>query len=425
MSEYNEYDSSSKREKRIREQEAARRAEEERRMELELRQEISRKNEEQLRIFKSDFLQLASGTLSSFLQATDVNELRKKIGIMESKNQPAASSTDLQRLSNDIASLHKRMLDTEITARHRYNEHLYRLERARKQQAMSKGLDDLTARIAELKKNYSKDLLDDQVILLQNGLKESRFQFDKGQFDEALVSLKNAQTAYGAACAVLTFRATTHDKLERLSESIDRALQNPIYRTWVGRALESLRSDVQAIIVELPNAAITFASLFESRTNTIVGTLAALLANGDKKQEDELVRRSVLDALLEVLREEGFTVSAPRLEAGQDSDVIIAATKPGKARPQAVHAKIGLSGRVAMDVDSGDPGDVVRIREAQVDRGKERGVACRQTADRIKEMLEGKGVRLTSRKTSWHNPDRIAKTARSLPEGAPKSQHIK
>ena len=125
--------------------------------------------------------------------------------------------------------------------------------------------------------------------------------------------------------------------------------------------------------------------------------LSAIRQAADERALQEAARRHVVSGLLRELRNAGFVVSDPKLEAGEAAAVVIKAQRPSGAQ---------AAFRVNLD------GMTYKFDHYQ-------GQACLDDADKVLPRLQDiYGIELEEEKVSWRNPDMIGKSAKKLPDGS-------
>ena len=125
--------------------------------------------------------------------------------------------------------------------------------------------------------------------------------------------------------------------------------------------------------------------------------LATIRQAADERALQEAARRHVVSGILRELRNAGFVVSDPKLEAGEAAAVVIKAQRPSGAQ---------AAFRVNLD------GMTYKFDHYQ-------GQACLDDADKVLPRLQDiYGIELEEEKVSWRNPDMIGKSAKQLPDGS-------
>ncbi len=125
--------------------------------------------------------------------------------------------------------------------------------------------------------------------------------------------------------------------------------------------------------------------------------LSEIRQAADERALQEAARRHVVSGLLRELRNAGFVVSDPKLEAGEAAAVVIKAQRPS-----------GAQAAFRVDLD----GMTYKFDHYQ-------GQACLDDADKVLPRLQDiYGIELEEEKVSWRNPDMIGKSAKQLPEGS-------
>lgn len=125
--------------------------------------------------------------------------------------------------------------------------------------------------------------------------------------------------------------------------------------------------------------------------------LSGIRQAADERSLQEAARRHVVSGLLTELRNAGFVVSDPKLEAGEADTVVIKAQRPSGAQ---------AAFRVNLD------GLTYKFDHYQ-------GQACLDDADKVMPQLQDiYGIELGEEKISWRNPDMIGKSARHLPDSS-------
>lgn len=125
--------------------------------------------------------------------------------------------------------------------------------------------------------------------------------------------------------------------------------------------------------------------------------LSAIRQAADERALQEAARRHVVSGLLRELRNAGFVVTDPKLEAGEAAAVVIKAQRPSGAQ---------AAFRVNLD------GMTYKFDHYQ-------GQACLDDADKVLPRLQDiYGIELEEEKVSWRNPDMIGKSAKKLPDGS-------
>lgn len=125
--------------------------------------------------------------------------------------------------------------------------------------------------------------------------------------------------------------------------------------------------------------------------------LSEIRQSADERALQEAARRHVVSGLLRELRNAGFVVSDPKLEAGEAAAVVIKAQRPSGAQ---------AAFRVNLD------GMTYKFDHYQ-------GQACLDDADKVLPRLQDiYGIELEEEKVSWRNPDMIGKSAKQLPDGS-------
>lgn len=125
--------------------------------------------------------------------------------------------------------------------------------------------------------------------------------------------------------------------------------------------------------------------------------LSAIRQAADERALQEAERRHVVSGLLRELRNAGFVVTDPKLEAGEAAAVVIKAQRPSGAQ---------AAFRVNLD------GMTYKFDHYQ-------GQACLVDADKVLPRLQDiYGIELEEEKVSWRNPDMIGKSAKQLPDGS-------
>lgn len=121
--------------------------------------------------------------------------------------------------------------------------------------------------------------------------------------------------------------------------------------------------------------------------------LAEVAAARDAAVE-EAVRREVVRGLLKTLKDLGFVVAGPQLDAG----TVVLEGRLASGRQ--ARFEVSLEGRMAYDLDGYE------------------GRACADDFQKIETTLRDRyGVRLGPPQVVWKNPDRLSKGARDLPTG--------
>ncbi|WP_131618161.1 hypothetical protein [Roseivivax marinus] len=125
--------------------------------------------------------------------------------------------------------------------------------------------------------------------------------------------------------------------------------------------------------------------------------LSAIRQAADERALQEAARRHVVSGLLRELRNAGFIVFDPKLEAGEVAAVVIKAQRPSGAQ---------AAFRVNLD-------------EMTYKFDHYQGQACLDDADKVLPRLQDiYGIELEEEKVSWRNPDMIGKSAKQLPDGS-------
>lgn len=424
MSEYDSYDYSYEREKRIREEERKRREEERIRREQQQKKRQVKENKKQIEILLELLDGLMSSELVEFLEKAKIDEMEREVGNLEKKNNLSESMSALQALDGKLKELSSSCSKIENQAQRRLAEHRFRLEQERKKKDALIGLDaarKLAKGLGEEEDSrFIKRELTDVHILIE----ECSRQISESKFDDSLHLVQQLEDLCEGAVQMLRTKKGLSEKFRIVAEGLTELEIDPVYKTWAGSQIASLRMQISQFQRQLAPVQNLQSAGYETKLAHIKRDIDNLIKTAERKQEDELIRRDVTSALIEAMKEEGFTVSAPVLEGDQESDVVLTGRKPGRVREQRVSLKIGLLGQIFMDVDAGDPGDLARVREAKVDKSKEKDVACRKIATQLKAVLGKKGVNLDRKKVQWHNPDRIARGAKELPKGSPAQRRL-
>lgn len=109
---------------------------------------------------------------------------------------------------------------------------------------------------------------------------------------------------------------------------------------------------------------------------------------------DERIRREVVRGLLATLKEMGFVIAGPRLDAG----VVVLEGRLASGRRARFEVK--LDGQLAFDLDGYE------------------GRSCADDMLKVETTLRDRfGVKLGPPQVVWKNPDRLSQGARDLPDG--------
>lgn len=131
-----------------------------------------------------------------------------------------------------------------------------------------------------------------------------------------------------------------------------------------------------------------------SAAQATLSTAVAEVATARKVAVEESVRREVVKGLLKTLKDLGFVVVGPQLDAG----TVVLEGRLASGRK--ARFEVSLEGKMAFDLDGYE------------------GRACADDFEKIETTLRDRyGVRLGPPQVVWRNPDRLSKGARDLPTG--------
>lgn len=419
MSEDYDDDSDYYYEEQIREEERRRQEAERVRREQQERERLAETNKNEIEKLLRFTENIATGDLAHFVDQTEIRRIEAQAAECARENRPdKITQPSLQALHKKIASLATNLDRLEYEAQKRLSEHLVRLEQEKKKQLALARLNFVSKIASKFAGSEYLRLVSQDVNEIQNSIGKISGQIEARNFEHALSLLDGVESLCSLTSENLEIKKNFLSSLQRLSDKLTDLENDPVYRIWTGAEIGTIQKRLFKLQSDLERERRPQVGPFQSTLESINAQITQIQETADKKQSDEVVRRKVVETIMETLRDEGFTVTDPKLESDQSSNVVLIGTKPGRARKQSILARVGLDGRIFFDSDSGDPGDLAKIREAQVDRDKESNVACHQTMVHLREVLGRKGLRLRDAKRSWHNPDRIAKGAKEAPTGA-------
>ncbi|MEW6259555.1 MAG: hypothetical protein AB1547_06570 [Thermodesulfobacteriota bacterium] len=401
-------------EERVRRQEEERRREEKRRR---LEQRIQRRIEINHTLLSN--IGQALAILEKSEEYTFVNQQQKNLILQEyerlNRNNVAGSGVGrLEQMKSQIENLN-RMLNEEIdAARSRLQDYREQMALERKRSQLR---DDFRSFERQLKKlassldaQYVRHAIDEIGTLLQ----QFGLSLDQDDLDRASNLSKSAHNAFNRTIYLQQIKKEADLGVQNLVKEINNLNVHPVYRVWLSSKLGTLLDDLNHLRSAILDAKTADNESWNNALLSIQNRMEALIQEGDEQQQREEKRAEVIRVLVEVLREEGYTVKTG-LEGTQDGPVLVTGTKPGRIRNQIAALRVGLDGKLEIDMDSGDDTDILKIREAQADPAKDQHVACEKAIQTLKSALNRKGVRLQTTHRKWHDPNRIAKAAKSLP----------
>ncbi len=393
---------------------------EQRQRELALRQQA-----QEMHRFR-DMCEKKQATVSAFLQSqlqSDVKDFLDSSGISKLNQDltkignglsQASSIEILRQLERDLTTV-KKMIKAEIkSATKRRKEHLRHVAALEKE--LTSALNDQTSQFNTFRREQYGSYVETEALAWLEEINQLYRLLQNKQFEEVVDGLSKLTEDMAMVKETALFRCEQKEKATALLLEVKALSADPQIATWVGSGLASLERSIDTLLQDFvrghyePTTVSTLAILTEQRD--------ALTLEATERQQDEKERKKAVQVFIEALEEAGFFVSPPHLLGDLRSAVLITATKPGRSRKQEVGVKVNLDGRIEMDVDGGDPGDVRKIQESRLDRQQESQVACRQVASRIMEFVAKKGVGLEEVRRHWHNPDKIAKGAKDLSKGS-------
>ncbi len=297
----------------------------------------------------------------------------------------------------------------------RKQQHQEYLERQARREANKKAyFDRLTDNVLRFRTQYENTLND----IKRQGLDVYiRHEFDTisqqiQQLDLLLsrdeaedardLSLQIGQSIHGLIRLAREEKRRIERKEEQLSLERKRKQEAEIQRQARQEFIEQMKRNLEADSQSNPEAVQEAVQKLDSLKEEVESMSNSdlqeqLVAQSDKVDgeiADETVRREVIKAIYQSLKKTGFIVSTPQLTGDV---VLLRAQKPAG---QQAEFTVKLDGGLTFKFDNYE------------------GSKCRKDIDEITALLDQcYGIKLSNRKVSWTNPDRIQKGSKSDPAG--------
>jgi len=207
---------------------------------------------------------------------------------------------------------------------------------------------------------------------------------------------------------VAAIRQRAQEAAERWRAEHEGEIEHEATTAFVETCQEVLAADREAAEEALQQLSSLRAALTNAPTRRddaqVRDTAAQVVRTATRGPAHEQDRRQVAAALVESLQRVGFVVQPPRRIQEKDRDVVvIRARKP--AGQQAV-LEIGTDGTLVYKFDQYE------------------GQTCQKDIQQINQLLESTyGVKLSNKRVTWQNPDRILKGQRRPPTDTEQSRH--
>ena len=252
------------------------------------------------------------------------------------------------------------------------------IENQQKTNEMNKQLDKLLSSIPD---PIVRDFAFDLSWGLKEKLKKSRgsdFEKIQNEFDTIFIDAKKKAKEWKNNKKETNKKLSVKEKIETQIEMIEKS--NKENSEEIERIINNLKQSQKNI----DNSNIT-----EIEEN--------LLENTKKAEEvilDERIRRETVKSLYNILNQQGFIVSKPRIDTNENI-VILSAKKPSGNK---ANCKIKLDGKFIYEFDG------------------YKGMSCKEDIEDMKKQLnEIYGIKLKDEQITWENPNRIYKDADSMP----------
>lgn len=348
----------------------------------------------------------------------EINQMMNAIKLLREKNISASSLDQANAVNVEICMLAKsseNMRHKEYEAYRRFLD--VNAENTKK--SILPIIDVVTSEINKLDHDPSRLLIEDEVNLLKRDLKGIQSQVDDHLYDEARIAASDIRKNLDSAISLFKRKKSIYLKYVALDDKLKDTLASKVIETWVGDKIRKLQEIALAAQGEIALDKAFDENRYTAQLSTSEQQLGILLQESDEKQENELARQYLIKNIVEALKDAKMAVAAPKLYGGRDGDVVLEASRSGKVRKQSLTIVVDHDCHIRMDTDGGDPNDVSRIKEAMLDKTKERNVACRQVKQEIMEFIAQKGFPLKEVTHEWHPPEKIAKGERGNPWGKP------
>ena len=252
------------------------------------------------------------------------------------------------------------------------------IENQQKTTEMNKQLDKLLSSIPDpIIRDFAFDLSWD----LKEKLKKSQdSDFDKiqNEFETIFNEAKKKAEKWKNNKKLINKKHSVKEKIETQIERIEKSKKEN-------------SKEIEKILKNLKQAK-------QSIDNTNITDIEEVVLENSKKAEevilDERIRRETVKSLYNILNQQGFIVSKPRIDTNENL-VILSAKKPSGNK---ANCKIKLDGKFSYEFDN------------------YKGMSCNKDIEDMKKQLnEIYGIKLKDEQITWENPNRIYKDADSMP----------
>jgi Sec-independent protein translocase protein TatA/copper chaperone CopZ len=252
------------------------------------------------------------------------------------------------------------------------------IENQQKTNEMYKQLDKLLSSIPDpIVRDFAFDLSWD----LKEKLKKSQgFNFEKiqNEFESIFNEAKKKAEKWKNNKKQINRKHSVKEKIETQIERIEKSKKEN-------------SKEIEKILKNLKQAQ-------QNIDNTNITNIEEVISENSKKAEevvlDERIRRETVRSLYNILNQQGFIVSKPRIDINENL-VILSAKKPSGNK---ANCKIKLDGKFSYEFDG------------------YKGMSCNKDIEDMKKQLnEIYGIKLKDEQITWENPKRIYKDADSMP----------
>lgn len=276
-------------------------------------------------------------------------------------------------------------------------------------------LDVVMSEIDRWTHDPSRLFIENEVNLLNRDLKRIQSQVDAHLYDEAKSAASEIRKNLNSIISLLKRKKSVYLQYVAFNDNLKEILASKVIEAWVGDKIRKLQESIMATQGKIIHDKVFDENRHTAQLLTNEQQLRLLLNESDEKQENELARQYLIRNIVEALKEARMDVATPKQYGGRDGDVVLEASRSGKVRNQSVRIEVDQDCHIRMDSDGGDPNDIPRIREAKLDKTKERNVACRQVTQEIMELIAQKGFPQKKVKREWHPPNTIITDAKHDP----------
>ncbi len=251
------------------------------------------------------------------------------------------------------------------------------IENRLKTTEITKQLDKLLSSISDpIIRDFAFDLSWDIKEKLKKS-QDSDFEKIQNEFETILNEAKKKAKEWKNSKKVINKKHSVKEKIKIQIERIEKSKKEN-------------SEEIEKILKNLKQAK-------KSIDNTNITDIEEVVLENSKKAEDvildERIRRETVKSLYNILNQQGFIVSKPRIDT-KENIVILSAKKPSGNK---ANCKIKLDGKFSYEFDN------------------YKGMSCNKDIEDMKKQLnEIYGIKLKDEQITWENPNRIYKDAESM-----------